>query len=149
VAPWLKGLVAGVLIGAIGALMVKGLAADREGIPNRLADALECPSPIPETAASAHHAHDGPYGYSWFAATHAERILYIGCETGPGTTYMRYGSAIDMGHMLATLHHHGAVCLVGQAVFDGKLLNGRAQLEELCASLDGKLEVFKRQTRLS
>jgi hypothetical protein len=145
VAGWLKGLAAGLLIGAAGALLIGQLTDGEDGVPEQLAEALGCSSDvIPSTAAAVHHAEEGPHGYSWFAATHAERILYVnGCDpVGPGTRYLEFGSGIEMGHVLATLRHYGAVCVVGQAVFDGKLLNGRAQLEELCSKVSGRIEVL-------
>lgn len=45
-----------------------------------------------------------------------------------------------MRHVLATLDNFGAVCVVGQSLFEGKLLDGRDQLEELCEKVGGELE---------
>jgi len=142
---WLKGLVAGLLIGVADALLVGQLTHDENGVPEQLAEALGCPEGVsPLTAAADHYSEDGPNGYSWFAATHAQRMLYVnGCDpVGPGASYLEFGSGIEMGHVLASLRHCGAVCVVGQAVFDGKLLNGRTQLEELCAKVEGRIEVL-------
>ncbi|MGB7587868.1 MAG: hypothetical protein WBM00_04090 [Solirubrobacterales bacterium] len=139
-APWIKGLIAGVLVGIAVVLLVGRFTGDSESVPQELADTLGCPSPAPQTAAWAHH---GP-GYSRFSANHANLILGIGgCETGPATLYLRYGAAMDMSHVLATLHRFGAVCVVGHAIFDGKVLNGRPQLRELCAEVGGTLKILR------
>ena len=147
---WLKGLVAGLLIGVAGMLLVGHLTEGAEGVPERLAEAIGCSEGSdgvhPSTAARAHRMFDGPYGYSWFAATHAERVLGVnGCDpVGPATGYLEFGEEIEMGHVLATLDNFGAVCVVGQAVFEGKVLNGREHLEELCEEVGGELEVLHR-----
>lgn len=135
-APWLKGLFAGILLGVAGTLAVHHFASGDDSVPQQLADALGCPSPTPHNAAYAHH---GP-GYSVFAAEHAVKILGIGgCETGPATMYLEYEASMDMSHVLATLHRFGAVCVLNHAIFEGKVLNGRAQLKELCAEVGGRL----------
>lgn len=144
-APWLKGLTAGVLIGVAGFLLINRLGGDSRGTPEQLAAALGCSAGVnPSSAAAAHHANDGPYGYSWFAATHAEQVLYInGCDpVGPGTHYLQFSPYTQMSHVLATLRYFKAVCVVDHAIFDGKLLNDRAHLKELCAEVGGKLKVL-------
>lgn len=138
-----KWLLAGALLGIVGTLLVAHIVGGGdEEVPERLADALECPAPIPQTAAAAHHAEDGPHGYSWFAATHADRIAYSGCELGPGALYLHFRGEIQIPHVLATLDNFGAVCVAEHGVFDGKLLNGRAQLEDLCDEVGGNLVTF-------
>jgi hypothetical protein len=129
----------GVILGVAGALLIPKLW-DGESVPQKLVDALDCPTPIRQTPAAAHHSGEGPDGYSWFAATHADEIFYAGCETGPGTMYLHFPSWIKIGHVVASLHHFGAVCLVGDGVFEGTLLDGRAQLEQLCRQIGGTLE---------
>ena len=142
----LKGLIVGLLIG-VAAMLLVGYIEDRDkDIPEQLTEAFGCSDGIyPSTAADAHHRFDGPHGFSWFAATHAKRILAIGgcAPAGPVTTYLEFYDQMDMGHVLATLDNFGAVCLVEQAVFEGQLLNGRAHLEELCDTVDGQLEVLR------
>ena len=142
--PWLLGLAFGLMIGCAGTLLVPKLWEGSGSVPRQLVDALNCPTPIPQTAAAAHHAEEGPNGYSWFAATHADEITYAGCETGPGTLYLHFPGGIEMGHVMTSLRHFGAVCVVDHGVFDGKLLNGRAQLEELCRHVGGDLEILSR-----
>jgi hypothetical protein len=145
--PWLKGLVIGILIGVVGFFLVDRVVGNDESVPQQLAEVFGCSDGInPSTAAAAHHAEDGSY-FSWFAATHAEQVLYVnGCDpVGPGTLYLQYAPEIEMEHVLATLHHFGALCIAGQAIFDGKMLEGRAELEQLCSAVGGKLEVLEHQ----
>lgn len=126
-------------------LVVQHFTADEQGVPEQLSEALGCSGGVhPSTAAAAHHAGGGPDGFSWFAATHAERILGInGCDSvGPATTYLEFGDQTDVDHVLATLDHFGAVCVVNRAIFEGTLLDGRTQLEELCTEVGGELKVF-------
>ncbi len=139
---WLLALALGVILGVGGALLMPKLW-DSESVPQKLVDALDCPKPIRQTPAAAHHADEGPDGYSWFAVTHADEFFYAGCETGPGTMYLHFPEWIKMGHVLASLHHFGAVCVVGDGVFEGTLLDGRAQLEELCHQIGGTLETLE------
>lgn len=143
-APWLLGLAFGLMIGCAGTLLVPKLWEGNGSVPRQLVDALNCPTPIPQTAAAAHRAGGGPSGYSWFAATHADEIFYAGCDVGPGTLYLHFPSSIKMAHVLASLHHFGAVCVVEQGVFEGTILNGRVQLEELCRHVGGDLEILSR-----
>jgi hypothetical protein len=147
-APWLLGLVCGLIIGIAGTLLIPKLWQGNESVPEQLVDALNCPTPIPQTAAAAHHADEGPNGYSWFAATHADEISYAGCDTGPGTLYLHFPNSIEMGHVLASLRHFGAVCVVGNGVFEGTILNGRVQLEELCRQLGGSLDILEAHKRV-
>ena len=144
---WLKGLMAGLLIGVAGMLLVDHLTGDK-GVPEQLAEAIGCSEGSdgvhPSTAARAHRMFDGPYGYSWFAATHAERVLGVnGCDpVGPATSYLEFDEGTEMSHVLATLDNFGAVCVVGQAVFEGKVLDGREHLEELCEEVGGELKIL-------
>jgi hypothetical protein len=138
-ASWVKGLLAGLIAGIAGTLLVVHLT-DGEDLPQELADALHCSAPIPQTAAGVHHGQVG--SISWFAATHADRIAYVGCDLGPGTRYLHYPGRFPMSHVLATLDRVGAVCVKDEAFFDGALLNGRDQLEELCSDVGGRLAVL-------
>lgn len=144
---WLKGLIAGLLIGVAGMLLVDRVGGD-QGVPEQLAEVLGCSDGSegvhPSTAARAHRMFDGPYGYSWFAATHAERVLGVnGCDpVGPATSYLEFDEGTEMSHVLATLNNFGAVCVVGQAVFEGKVLDGRTHLEEVCEEVGGELEAL-------
>ncbi|HKT83777.1 MAG TPA: hypothetical protein VJQ84_08070 [Solirubrobacterales bacterium] len=135
----------GLLIGVVATLLAGYVIEERDkDVPEQLTEALGCSDGIyPSSAAAVHHAPPGYHRFSWFAATHAERILGInGCEpVGPATTYLEFGDWMNMRHVLATLDNLGAVCVVGQALFDGELLSGRAQLEELCDTVGGQLEV--------
>lgn len=141
----LTPFLAGTLLGIVGTLLVlHATAGGGADAPEQLVEALHCPAPIPQTAAAAHHAEEGPNGYSWFAATHADRIVYTGCETGPGALYLHFNSGIEMSHVLATLRHFGAVCVAEHGIFDGKILNGRSQLEELCEVVGGRLVRLER-----
>jgi hypothetical protein len=136
----LKPLLAGILVGVMGTLLVAHVL-DKVGrdVPKQLTDALQCPGPIPSTPAAARHAEDGPNGYSWFAATHADRIVYTGCDLGPGALYLHFDPGIEISHVLTTLDHFGAVCVAEHGVFDGKILDGRTQLEDLCDEVGGRL----------
>lgn len=144
----LKSLTAGLLVGVAATLLISSFAGGDPDLPERIAEELGCSDGAegvhPSSAAAAHHALDGPNGYSWFAATHAYRVLGInGCDpVGPSTSYLEFGDRMDMSHVLATLDHFGAVCLSGHSVFEGKLLNGRQQLEELCATVGGELKTL-------
>jgi len=146
----LKGLLAGLLIGVAGTLLVGHFTGDHEELPERIAGELGCSDGAdgihPSTAARAHRYFGPSDGFSWFAVTHAERILGInGCDTfSPATSYLEFGDGIEMEHVLATLNNFGAVCLVSHAVFEGKVLNGRPLLEELCSAVDGELKVLGR-----
>jgi hypothetical protein len=135
---WLKGILVGLVVGVAGTVAVMH-GTEAEDVPQELADALHCPAPIDQTAAGV---HNGEFGISWFAATHADRIAYIGCETGPGTRYLGYTPYFPMSHVLATLHRLKAVCVKDQAFFDEALLNGRDQLKELCDKVGGRLELL-------
>lgn len=146
----LKGLAAGLLIGVVATLLVGSIVASDKNVPERIAEELGCSDGVdglhPSTAAAAHRYFGGPNGFSWFAATHADRVLGInGCDpVGPATSYLQFSDQIDMRHVLATLDNFGAVCLAGQAVFEGKVLNGREHFEELCNSVGGELKVLHR-----
>lgn len=144
----LKGLAAGLLIGAVATLLVSSIVDSDKDLPERIAEELGCSDGAdgvhPSSAARAHHAFDGPHGYSWFAATHAERVLGItGCgDAGPATAYLEFSDYMDMRHVLATLDNFGAVCQVDQALFEGKVLDGRSHLEDLCDAVGGELKIF-------
>lgn len=142
---WARGLVAGVLIGVVATLLVQHLAPDDQGVPERIAEELGCSDGVhPSTAAAARHSAGGPNGFSWFSVSHAERILGVSCDPiGPATTYLEFGEQVEMPNVLATLDNYGAVSLVGQAVFDGKLLDGRAQFGELCEKVGGELRALQ------
>lgn len=142
----LKWLVAGLLIGVVATLLVQHFTTGAQDLPEQLAEELGCSEGVhPSTAAAAHHSMDGPNGFSWFAVSHADRILGInGCDpVGPALTYLEFSDHIDMRDVLATLDNFGAVCIVGQSVFEGKLLDGRAQLSELCEKVGGELNVLR------
>jgi len=142
----LKWLVAGLIVGVVATLLVQHLATADQDVPERIADELGCSDGVhPSTAAAAHHASDGSHGFSWFSVTHADRILAINnCSSlGPTTTYLEFSDQVDIQHVLATLDNFGAVCVVGQALFEGKLLDGRAQLSELCETVGGELKVLR------
>jgi hypothetical protein len=144
----LKWLAVGLLIGVAATLLVEHITADDEGIPEQLAEALGCSDGVdgvhPSTAARAHRYFGRSDGFSWFAVTHAERILGVnGCDSvGPASSFLEFGEETDMRHVLATLDHFGAVCIVDLSVFEGKVLNGRAHLEELCQTVGGQLKVL-------
>jgi hypothetical protein len=142
----LKWLIAGLLVGVIATLLVQQFTTSDQDLPERIAEELGCSDGVhPSTAAAAHHSMDGPNGFSWFSVTYAERILGInGCDpVGPAVTYLEFSDQIEMQDVLATLDNFGAVCVVGQSVFEGKLLDGRAQLSGLCDKVGGKLEVLR------
>jgi hypothetical protein len=134
----LKPLVAGVLIGVSGTLLVAQLAESSEKeVPERLEEALHCSDgPVSLPAAIAHHTGR----YSEWAVTHAIRIVGIGCDTGPATIFMQFSPyRSELAHALATIRGFGTVCVVDHGVFDGKSLNGRTELEELCSAVDGEM----------
>lgn len=142
----LRGLIAGLLIGVVATLLVQHFTTSDQDLPEQIAEELGCSGGVhPSTAAAAHHAWGGPNGFSWFSVTHAERILGVnGCDSvGPATTYLEFGDQIEMRNVLATLDNFGSVCVVGQSVFEGKLLNGRDQLGELCEKVGGELKVLR------
>lgn len=144
----LKWLAVGLLIGVAATLLIERIAAHDEGVPEQLAEALGCSDGAggvhPSTAARAHRYFGNSDGFSWFAVTHAERILGVnGCDpVGPASSFLEFGGDTDMGHVLTTLDHFGAVCVVDQSVFEGKVLNGRTHLEDLCTDVDGELKVL-------
>lgn len=146
----LKWLAAGLLIGVAVTLLVSSFAGSDPDLPERIAENLGCSDGAegvhPSSAAAAHHAFDGPNGYSWFAATHANRVLGInGCDpVGPATRYLEFDDGTNMSHVLATLDHFGAVCVVGHSVFEGRLLNGLSQFEHLCEAVSGDLKTVRR-----
>jgi hypothetical protein len=136
---FLKGFVVGALVCAAGLLLHNEVTDDGSSVPQQISDALGCSSPASQTAA---YAHRGP-GYSLFAASHADRILGIGgCETGPATMYLRFGSSIELRHALATLKGYGPLCVLDNAIFEGRVLSSRNELEELCAKVGGAVKVF-------
>jgi len=142
----LKGLVAGMLIGIAGVLLIGHVADRNQGVPEQLAEALGCSTGSdglrPKSARDAQRYFGRNDGFSRFAATRAERILSIsGCDPlGPATTYLDFGPRTNMNRVLKTLDNFGAVCVVGQAVFEGKVLDGRTHFEELCDRVGGELE---------
>ncbi|HEX5763152.1 MAG TPA: hypothetical protein VFY04_08525 [Solirubrobacterales bacterium] len=144
----LKGLVAGMLIGIAGVLLVGHIADRNQGVPEQLAEALGCSTGSsglrPSSARDAQRYFGRDDGFSRFAATNAERILDIsGCDPlGPATTYLEFGPRTNMNRVLKTLDNFGAVCVVGQAVFEGKVLDGRVHFEELCDTVGGELKVL-------
>jgi hypothetical protein len=145
----LKWLAVGLIVGVAATLLVSSITSSDSDLPEQIAEELGCSDGAegvhPSSAAAAHHAFDGPNGYSWFAATHASRVLGInGCDpVGPATSYLEFSDQMDMSHVLATLDHFGAVCLVGHSVFEGKILNGRPQLKELCNAVGGELKTLR------
>jgi hypothetical protein len=142
----LKWLVAGLVIGVIATQLIQHFTASDQDLPERISEELGCSDGVhPSTAAAAHHLTGGPSGFSWFSVTHAERILGInGCDSlGPAVVYLEFGDQIEIQNVLTTLDNFGAVCVVGQSVFDGKLLDGRSQLSELCENVGGELEVLR------
>lgn len=135
----LKPLIAGVLIGVVGTLLVAHFAGGSDkSIPERLEEALHCDDGVADLpAAIAHHTA----GFSEWAVTHANRISGIGCDAGPATVYMQYSPyGSDTNHALATLDGYGPVCVVDHGFFDGRSLN-QGQLPELCDSVGGKIAV--------
>lgn len=136
------------MVGVAATLLVSSITGSDADLPEQIAEDLGCSDGAegvhPSSAAAAHHAFDGPNGYSWFAATHASRVLGInGCDpVGPATSYLEFGDEMDMSHVLATLDRFGAVCLVGHSVFEGRILNGRPHLEDLCTSVGGELKIL-------
>ena len=144
----LKWLAAGLVIGVAATLLVSTVTGSDSDLPEQIAQELGCSDGAdgvhPSSAAAAHRAFDGPNGYSWFAATHANRVLGInGCDpVGPATSYLEFADSMDMTHVLATLDHFGAICLVGHSVFEGKILNGRKHLEEVCEAVGGDLKIL-------
>ncbi len=144
----LKGLAAGLLIGVVATLLAGSIVDSNKDVPERIAEELGCSDGVeglhPSTAAAAHRYFGGPNGFSWFAATHADRVLGVnGCDpVGPATSYLEFSDQMDMRHVLATLNNFDAICLVGQAVFEGKVLNGREHFEELCNSVGGELKIL-------
>lgn len=144
----LKGLAGGIAIGVVGVLLIGHIANRNQGVPEQLAEALGCSTGSdglrPKSARDAQRYFGRDDGFSWFAATHAERILSIsGCDPlGPATTYLDFGPRTDMSLVLRTLSNFGAVCVVRQALFEGKVLDGRARFEELCDTVGGELKVL-------
>ena len=135
----LRFLIAGVLIGAAGTLLVVHFAGGSDkSIPERLEEALHCDDGVADLpAAIAHHTA----GFSEWAVMHADRISGIGCDAGPATVYMRYSPyGLDTKHALATLDGYGPVCVVDHGFFEGRSLN-QGQLLELCESVGGKIAV--------
>ncbi len=142
----LKWLVAGLFIGVVATLLIQHFTTSEQNLPEQIAEELGCSDGVhPSTAAAAHHSMGGRGGFSWFSVTRAERILGInGCDpVGPAVTYLEFSDQIEMQDVLATLDNFGAVCVVGQSVFEGKLLDGRAQLSELCEKVGGELDVLR------
>lgn len=132
-------LIAGVLIGVVGTLLIVHSAGDSDKtIPERLEEALHCDDGVADLpAATAHHTA----GFSEWAVTHADRISGIGCDAGPATVYMHYSPyGPDTKHALATLDEYGPVCVVDHGFFEGRTLN-RGQLLALCDSVGGKIAV--------
>lgn len=148
----LKWLALGLLIGAATTLLIQRTDAADQSVPEQLAEALGCSDGAegihPSTAARAHRYFGRSDGFSWFAVTHAEQILGVnGCEpVGPASSFLEFGNEINIRHVLVTLSHFGAVCVVGQSVFEGKVLNGRTHLEEVCEAVGGELKVLHRLT---
>jgi hypothetical protein len=137
----LKPLIAGVILGVIGTLLV-GYISAREGrsVPDALEEALHCSDgPVDLPASIAQRTG----GYSSWAATHAERIFGIGCDAGPATIYLQFSPyRSELAHALASIRGFGPVCVVDHGVFDGKSLNGKGELEELCSEVNGELRVI-------
>ncbi|HEX2096034.1 MAG TPA: hypothetical protein VHF50_01545 [Solirubrobacterales bacterium] len=140
----LKGLAGGMAIGVVGMLLIGYIADRNQGVPEQLAEALGCSTGSdglrPTSARDAQRYFGRNDGFSRFAATNAERILDIsGCDPlGPATTYLEFGPRMDMTRVLRTLDNFRAICVVRQAVFEGKVLDGRAHLEELCDTVGGE-----------
>ncbi len=132
----LKGLGVGLLLGIAGTLLVVHVTDPEKSVPERLEEALHCEDgPADSTAAVAHHTA----GYSIWAATHAERLLGIGCDAGPATIYMRfspYRSTLE--HAMATMRGYGRVCVVDSGLFGGRSLGGDL-LKELCDEVGGEI----------
>jgi len=134
-----RGLLAGLAIGIAGTLLVTHLTGPSKSVPEQLESALHCDDgAADQTAAIAHHTG----GYSLWAATHAERLLGIGCDAGPATIYMRYSPYRSMlDHALATMRGYGPVCVVEPGLFGGRAL-GPKLLGELCDDVGGEVRVL-------
>lgn len=132
----LKGLLAGLLLGIVGTLLVPHFTGPSKSVPEKLEDALQCDDgPVDQTAAIAHRVS----GYSVWATTHAERLMGIGCDAGPATIYMRFGlyrSTVD--DALASMRGYGSVCVVDSGLFGGRSLGG-GLLNELCDEVGGEV----------
>ena len=132
----LKGLGVGLILGIAATLLVVHISGPEKNVPERLEEALHCDDgPVDQTAAIAHHTA----GYSVWAATHADRLLGVGCDAGPATIYMRfspYRSTLE--HALATMRRYGPVCVVEPGLFGGRQLGGNL-LDELCDEVAGEV----------
>ena len=132
----LKGLFAGLALGIAGTLLVVHLTGPSKSVPEKLEEALHCDDgPVDQTAAIAHRVA----GYSLWAVMHADRLVGVGCDAGPGTIYMRfspYRSTLD--DALATMRGFGPVCVVDSGLFEGRALEGNL-LDELCDEVGGEV----------
>jgi hypothetical protein len=133
----LKGLLAGLALGIAGTLLVVHFSGPSKSVPEKLEEALHCDDgPVDQTAAIAHRVA----GYSVWAATHAERLMGVGCDAGPATIYLRfspYRSTLD--DALATMRGYGPVCVVDSGLFEGRALGG-GLLDELCDEVGGEVK---------
>jgi hypothetical protein len=132
----LKGLVAGLVLGIVGTVLVVHFTGPSKSVPEKLEEALHChDGAVDQTAAIAHHTS----GYSLWAATHAVRLMGVGCNTGPATIYMRFSPyRSDLDHALATMRGYGPVCVVDPGFFGGRSLGG-GLLADLCDDVGGEI----------
>lgn len=136
----LKPFALGLLLGVMGTLLVVyATSIGGKSVPEELESALHCSDGAADLPASiARHTA----GYSEWASTHASRIYGIGCDAGPATVFLQFSPyRHEVQHALASIRGFGAVCVVHYGIFDGKSLNGRGQLEELCSDVGGRIEV--------
>jgi hypothetical protein len=132
----LKALLAGLVLGIAGTLLVVHFTGPSQSVPEKLEEALQCEDgPVDQTAAIAHHTA----GYSAWAATHAMRLMGIGCDAGPATIYMRFSPyRSTLAHALATMRGYGPVCVVDSGLFGGRSLGG-GLLNDLCDEVGGEV----------
>ena len=132
----LKGLLVGLVLGIVGTLLVAHFTGPSQSVPEKLEEALHCDDgAVDQTAAIAHHTA----GYSLWAATHANRLMGVGCDAGPATIYMRFSPyRSTLAHALATMRGYGRVCVVDPGFFGGRSLGGDL-LNELCDEVGGEV----------